>query len=309
MSAPGRAARRACTLGLLVSCLVAPATALAEIGVTIGPTPGAPKLPYELQSIIEDPEPFGIVWLRFNADGPGRAVLNDQGYPNGDGPPSILLHPGSGLPVVAWAQNSAGGFDVVVSTFQNGAWTLPQVLAGGFEDELDPNLVIDPATGDVHLFYWIDEAQPRVMHRQAPADLSSWSPPLQVSQPNEAACRPAGVFHGGNLYVAYEDHNFGAGQAPRNVVLAQKVGGSFTPQIVAVTSHDGPNRPQIHSHDGRFWLDWIDDTDRGAWTGMSSQGAWEPIQHEPFSGAEERDFHLRGAIRMRVIEEGEPYTP
>ena len=46
------------------------------------------------------------------------------------------------------------------------------------------------------------------MHRQAPADLLSWSEPVQVSQPAEIAARPAAVFHDGALMLVYEVHPY-----------------------------------------------------------------------------------------------------
>jgi hypothetical protein len=273
----------------------------AEVGATVGSAPGAPSLPYELVGISDDSDPFTI-WARLRPDTNEIKVLNDQGDVLGDGPPSVVWHPVTRLPMVAWARNSASGFDVVLSVFENDAWTTPQVLADGPEDELDPSLVLDPVTGDVHLFYWVNDSEPRVLHRQAPLNLSSWTPPLQVSQASEKACRPAGTFYGGVLFVAYEDHTFGVGQTPRNVVLSERIGSVFVPQVVAITSFDGENRPRVHSHRGRMWVDWIDAEDEAAWIRKDLQGQWEPVRYESYTGPEEREFHVRGAIRMQAAE-------
>ena len=302
MKSPHRFRRGMSLCGVSIAAAAVFAGALrAEVGATkeLNSTLNSP---YILQSIIEDPEPIDSIWERYNLDNGSRSVLNEAGDENGDGPPSILRNPVSERSMVAWARNSASGYDVVISQFVNGSWSEPQVLAGSLEDELDPHLVLDPATGDVHVFYWIDEATPRVMHRQAPADLSSWSDPLQVSEAGEPACRPAGVFHENALYVVYELHSFGAGQTPREIVLSRREQGEFILDVIAITNYSEEVWPEVHSHAGRTWIDWIDASDEMAWTRKDLQGQWEPTRYETFTSREERDFLVRGAVRMKAIE-------
>jgi len=281
-----------------------PTPSHAEVGVSLGDPGNADPIggPYILGTILDDPDPFSIVWRQFGPTGPGRIVLNPQGEVNLDGYPSMLRNPVSDFPVVAWARNSAQGYDIVVSHFDGSAWSGPEVIAASSYDELDPQLVLDPADGSVHLFYWVDEATPRVMHSSAPADLSSWSGPVQVSQAAEEACRPHGVFHDGSLYVAYEVHDYGFEQTPRQIVLSKKVGGAFEPLVVAITHQSGEVRPQVHSHAGRVWVDWIDSDLEAAWTRKDGQGQWQPLSYEPYGSVEERDYHVRGGIRTLAID-------
>jgi hypothetical protein len=194
----------------------------------------------------------------------------------------------------------------VVSKFESGTWTAPQVVIGGSENELDPQFVLAP-DGSVHMFYWVDGTTPQVFHRVAPADLSSWSAPDLVSQPGEASLRPAGAFHNGVLRVAYEVHNFGSGNTPRQVVLARFENGAFIPEVVAMTNNLGDVRPQVHAHAGHLWVDWVDQevTDGSgevAWTRFSAQGQWQGIQYAPFANREERDYRVRGGVRLQAIE-------
>ena len=79
--------------------------------------------PYELK-IIEDPDPVGLSWRAIHPPNSGYVVLNPQGEVNGDGPPSMLLHPTTSIPIVAWSRAASGGYDVVVSRFESGAWTV-----------------------------------------------------------------------------------------------------------------------------------------------------------------------------------------
>lgn len=260
--------------------------------------------PTILGIITDDPDPVvGIrFWDRVHAIGSAFVVLNPDGDANGDGRPSVVWNPASDQSIVAWARQNGSSLDVVFSTYEGGAsWSAPLVLAGDVSlDELDPSLVLDPSNGDVHLFYWVDDATPRVMHRQAPADLSSWSSPVQVSSSSDPACRPAGVFHDGVLHVAYEVHDYGAGQTPRQVVLSRKEPGGFVPEVVAITYFGGEPRPQVHSRHGKVWLDWVDASGEMAWIRRDPTGQWEPTRYEPFADPESLEFHVRGAIRMQA---------
>ncbi|ANM31683.1 hypothetical protein ABI59_22185 [Acidobacteria bacterium Mor1] len=158
--------------------------------------------------------------------------------------------------------------------------------------------MIDPATGDVHLFWWVDDSTPAVLHSVAPQDLSSWSVPDVVSSPTEASLRPFGTMHNGNLYVAYEVHDYGYGATPRQIVLSQDIEGTFVPQIVTVTSYDGTIAPQVHSSNGKLWVDWIDSDDEAGWSRMGAGGQWEPVQLMPYDDEMELRYHVRGAIKL-----------
>lgn len=289
---------------IMVASWIGIRPARCEVGVFVDPADNQlrPKGgAYDFALIVEDPDGFPV-WTSFTPDA-RRIVLNAQGDANGDGPPSTLLS-ASGVPVVAWARNSPSGYDVVISTYPGGgAWSEPEVVAGGPDDEMDPSLVLDPSSGAVHLFYWVDATVPVVMHREAPADLSSWSAPDQVSGGVYPAYRPWGVFHEGVLRVIYEVHNYGSGQTPRQIVLARQENGSFVPEIMAVSYYSGLLWPRVHSTSGRLWIDWIDAQGEIAWFRLDPGGStWEPTHYEPFASAEEMEFHVRPGIRLKVVE-------
>jgi hypothetical protein len=305
-------ANRTPRLRACVSCfalalgLFSPGIVLAEVGVATRPGPAEPLVVYILNGSTEDPSPINPVWRKLGPLDEYRITLNTTGEANGDGTPSLLADTGTGQVVAAWSRNSASGFDVVVSRFVGGAWTAPQVVAGSPANELDPQLVLDP-DGSVHLFYWVDGATPQVLHVAAPPDLSSWSAAVPVSPSGQSACRPAGAFYNGVLRVAYEVHNFGNGDTPRQVVLARFENGAFTPEVVAMTNNLGDVRPQVHGHSGHLWVDWVDHETSGgsgelAWTRQNAQGQWEAIRFEPFADREQRDYLARGGARMKAIE-------
>ncbi len=291
------------TFTALILLLMLASPVAAEVGAVLPGGAGSGLAdPYILGYIVEDADPVLSIWRPFNSTGSGRFVLNPDGETNGDGSPSILRTATPGLSLAAWSRNSAEGYDVVLSRFEGGAWTTPEVLAGSLDDELDPALVLDPVSGNVHLFYWVDGSTPKVMHRQADPALSFWSAAVQVSDPADDACRPAGVFHDGELRAAYEVHDYGLNQTPRQVVLARWNGSAWIQEIMAISSFDDRMDPQVHSHNGTLWIDWIDDTGEAAWTRWNPSTGWDALQYETFSGIEEREFHVRGAIRSLAIQ-------
>ena len=298
---PAWASRFALAMGLL-----AHGTARAEVGVATQPGSSAFRVVYVVGVIDEGPTPITTIWRKLSPIDAIHLTLNPEGEANGDGMPSIISDANTGLVAAAWSRNSASGFDIVVSRFVADAWTTPQVVAGSSVSELDPQLVLDP-DGSVHMFYWVDGTTPQVFHTVAPSDLSSWSAPVLVSQPGEASFRPAGAFYNGVLRVAYEVHNFGSGNTPKQVVLARFESGAFTPEVVAMTNNLGDVRPQVHNHAGHLWVDWVDhETTEGsgelAWTRQNAQGQWESIRYEPFANREERDYRVRGGARLKAIE-------
>jgi hypothetical protein len=278
----------------------------AEVGVVLQPTTAGPGVTYIMNGLTEDPSPIHGIWRQLTPVDLTHVTLNAAGEANGDGAPSLISDADSGLVVAAWARNSANGFDVVVSSFAGGAWTTPAVVVGSTANELDPQLVLDP-DGSVHLFYWVDGATPQVFHTVAPSDLSSWSTPVAVSQPGQSSCRPAAAFYNGILHVAYEVHEFGYGNSPREVVLAHLESGAFITEVVALTNNLDDITPQVHSHAGRLWVDWVDSEDTAgagelAWTRLNSAGQWDTIRYEGFANIEQRDFRTRGGARLKAIE-------
>lgn len=301
MSARNRGITTLAIAAVLMS--VAAPVVQAEVGVYLRSNQHSDlRIPFIFNTIVDGPDPFGTAWMEFSGSNTPRATLNPEGYLNNDGPPSLVYNPVSDMTLVAWSRNSASGYDVVVSHLTDDTWSAPVVLADSLDDELDPKLFVDPSDGTVHVVYWIDELTPRVMHRQAPADLSSWSPAEQVSDPGEPACRGNGTLHDGTLLVAYEAHNNGLGQPPLEIVVATHDGSSFSTETVEISYFTDKNWPEIHSASGRLWIDWVDSAGAVAWTRQNPQGQWEPVEYEPYSSAEELWFRIRGGIRLQVIQ-------
>src|SRR5262245_37212589 len=233
----GRALAFACCLAW-----AAAAPALAEVGIAISIS-GSQPTPYVMAQITDDSDPWGGAWKRFSND-PNRNVLNSEGFLNQDGVPSMEVLP-DGRVLVAWARNSAQGYDVVASVHTASGWSAAQVIAASPENEVDPALAVE-TDGTVHVVYTVVGQDSRVMHRQPPSDLSLWSGELQVSQPGELARRPSAAWDGQALRVAYEVDTHGLGQTPRAIAAALLEDGAFDGEIVAVSTFAGDLAPRIH---------------------------------------------------------------
>jgi len=293
-------------LALLIVCVMPGIVVDAEVGTVYesGVTVQA-NGPYVL-SIIEDGDPVTAVWARHSPILGSRQVLNENGAANGDGLPSALFNPTSNLPIVTWGKNNGSGFDIVESHFENGGWTSPAVIAAGVTTLMDPepSITQDKQTGEVHIVYFADAITTRVMHTQAPANLSSWTPPVQVSQLGEDAIRPSAVIHQSLLTVAYESHGSGVGSTPRQIVVATSNGaGGFTYDTISSTHHSEANRPQLHTGMGpSLWIDWIDDTTDMAWATWHPTNGWGSVQIELFVDLEDRDYHARGRVEYLATQ-------
>jgi hypothetical protein len=256
-------------------------------------------------TIIEDGDPVTSAWSRYSLSG-SRKVLNEDGATNGDGLPSILSDPASGLQVVTWGKNTGSGFDIVESHFENGNWTAPAVISAAVTSSIDPepSIVLDEQTGTVHIVYIASDSAPQIMHTQAPTDLSSWTPPSLISEIGKDSMRPSAVMHQGVLKVAYEFHGSGVGITPRQIVVATSDGiGGFSYETITTSYGVEPNRPKLHvGGNTSMWIEWIDGTNDIAWSRWFSTSGWEAPQLEYFADGEDRDFDASGRVKKLATQ-------
>ncbi len=284
----------------------------AEVGMAVpdeakGPDRGTGGY---MWSITDDPEPFNGSWLCVLPPDQRRHLqLNCDGAKRGDGPPSMLRVPVSGLTAVAWSRRRTGGdYDVVISVFRSGAWTAPTVVAGSSEAELDPFLVAEP-DGAVHLLYWVDAgAESYVVERKAPADLSGWSEPFPISEPGGQASRPAGAIVGDALLVSYERGYPGSVPGGTDVMLAEVHTGTVDRAVVATVAGASALWPRVHAERGHLWVDWIASAAPAgypgtmAWSVRDAKGGFSTPSLVAFTSEVVRDFHVRGRIRAIVLD-------
>ena len=111
-----------------------------------------------------------------------------------------------------------------------------------------------------------------------------------------------GTFHDGKLVVVYENHYLGYGSNPREIVIATEQGSIFSTEVLAMTSFEGENWPQVHSDGSRLWVEWIDGDDQMTWTRQTVPNAWDPLSSETFTTIEEREYQVRQVIKSLATE-------
>ncbi len=88
-----------------------------------------------------------------------------------------------------------------------------------------------------------------------------------------------------------------------NVVITEEAPSGFVPLVVAVTQQQENAFPRVQSFAGHLWVDWVDSDSEGAFVRFDeSSSRWGFVETEPYGSLLEREYHLRGAIRSRVIE-------
>ena len=112
--------------------------------------------------------------------------------------------------------------------------------------------------------------------------------------------RPSAAIHQGTLRVAYESHGSGAGNTPRQIVIASADGaGGFTYDVISSTHFGEANRPRLHVGAGdAMWIDWIDGNNDLAWASWQPSAGWGGVQIETFSDYEDLEFHARGRVKQ-----------
>ena len=252
-------------------------------------------------SIIDDYDPFGSAWDPVHPVGGSGIHLNPTGGADGDGDPSLVYAEGMEGPLVVWADHDNGSYRLVYSQFLEGAWSAPTAIASETDNQLDPSIVRDPADGSFHLVYWTDGPTPAVWYRKAPADLSSWSMAERVSGLTETALRPSVAVYADALYIAFEVHLNGLGQAPHELVVAKKQEGVMTVDSLGFSPASVDHRIELRTISGRIWAEWVDTQDEMCWRRLSTGGSWEPLQIEGYGDALDREIHAPGRIRTQAL--------
>jgi hypothetical protein len=299
---------RRIVLGALAVALLHAPTARGEVGVVYHDGRTDQTTLY-LQTVVDEPDPFGI-WFRHSDNTDlRRRVLNADGDDLGDGPPSIVYNAVWKMPVVVWSKNYplSGERRIVISSFVDGAWQAPQPLNTLGGEQLDPFVTVGPG-GSLHVVFWsVHDGQHGVYHQALVSRDDGWFAPTLISRPGEIACRPSAAIHQGEPRVVYEVLMDLTGEGPRDIVLAELSDAAIVTTVIATSTHDGPLGPQVHSNGSTLWVDWIDFTNVAdtvgemAWRKLIQQGDWSATRYETFDSEEQRDYHARGAIRAEAL--------
>jgi hypothetical protein len=138
---------------------------------------------------------------RFN-----RVVLNESGALRGDGMPSVVNHPLSGLPWAVWSYNDGGDYELALSVFDGRFWSSPVLLgkAPNGEDDLEPKLLFT-STGRPMIVWWrlAADGSGQSVWLTTRVD-GAWREPARLTSNRTNARRPAVLLRGEDLVIAYE---------------------------------------------------------------------------------------------------------
>ncbi len=284
--------KRTTLMGLIV--LLARTPALAEVS-TDGSGPFVNTL--ILGVITDDSDPVGI-WLQYRPVPPNQ-VLNADGHARGDGRPDIVWRENS-WPVVVWAYNAGGDFDVAFSEWDGAQWTATAFLTSGTDDERDPGLFVEP-DGTTHVVWWTAGPSEEAWLATRQAGSPTWDPPVLVTAGPENGRRPSVTIFGGELVVAYERDSLSSGMAQDITVATPQPGGAFTFETIGATARTEPLDVRVHAESGHLWVDWKHEAGEFGCAERQSGGGWAGLGPEPWVdpswvGVEETRKAIRGGI-------------
>ena len=295
------------SLGVLrvLAALLLLACPAARAEVSADPTAGG-AVAIVFGIITDDPSPIGP-WQEFRPLEPGR-ILNADGDTRGDGRPDLAMsrvglsgEPSGFRPLVVWAYNAGGDFDIAFSEWDGGQWTPIAFLTSGIEDERDPRLFVE-ADGTVQVVWWTSGESEEVYLTTREAGSSGWSAPVIVTAGTETGRRPSVAVLDGQLVVAYERDSAVPGMVRDVVAAARQAGGDFVHETVGSTVRPDPLDAVVHVESGREWAEWMHEAEEFRCAERDAEGAWIPGTPEPWNdpswiGVE----HTRKAVRTRIL--------
>ena len=242
-------------------CVVACANVSAEI-----------RSPIILGNVTDDSDPIGVLLLRFT-DAPAAELLAEDGHARGDHRPDVVWK-ADGAPVAVWAWNNGTEHDIAFSEWTGTTWSGTEFLTTGMDDDLHPRVHVED-DGTVHVVWWTDDVRDRVFLSTRSSGSSTWSTPIEVTQPTESGRRPSVAAHAGVLRVSYERDSATLAQ---DIVVSRLEGsGTFTPEVLASTDRASELDSVLHAHGGRLWTSWKHgDTDFGC--ASFADSSWDAMQ-------------------------------
>jgi hypothetical protein len=272
----------------------------ADDAIPIEPRDEQPPRIQRLE-IVDAPDPIGNgITLRTKSGG----SLNAPTYSPNAVPesPEVAVDPASGRAVVGWLERAGDTYDFVAASANSSGWGAPCRVAESGVALSAPAVVFLPDGRLTVVYVVASGTESRAFVRIAAPPEWRFSPPEPVSPAGEVVTHAHATVHEGQLHVVYARRDGPA----TSIVHATPSASGFDLEVVAVTSFAGATLPQIHSHAGRLWIDWVDaeaPTGAGelAWKRQGAGGAWEPTRYETTTSPFQRDYHARPGIRLQAI--------
>ena len=286
-----------------MSCLLIASSAgstRADDAIPIEPLDPEPPRIQRLE-IVDAPDPIGNgITLRTKSGGsPNAPTYSPNAVPES---PDVAVDPASGRAVAGWLERAGGTYDFVAASANSSGWGAPCRVAGTGVAASAPAVLFLPDGRLAVVYVVASETESRAFVRIASAPEWRFSPPEPVSPSGEVVTHAHATVHEGQLLVVYARRDGPA----TSIVQATPSASGFDLEVVAVSSFAGSTQPQIHSHAGRLWIDWVDaeaPTGAGelAWKRRGAGGVWETTRYEATASPFQRDYHVRPGVRLQAI--------
>ncbi len=287
---------------LVLVLLIAAGAAMAEVSIDIL---GPQRFQMVILGATEGPDPFGMRWTAYR-DIPSIQILNASGSVRGDGHPDTAQI-GEGAPMVVWAYNAGGDFDIAVSEWNGTEWVGPVFLTSSTRNEINPKVFLED-DGTAHVVWWTaDDDQVYLATRSAGSDI--WHDPLRVTPDGESGRWPSVAVFDELLYVAYERDHPDPDIIRQVVVRRRGTSGAFFEFPVADVMRIKPLDVELHVEAGHLWIDWKHGISTFGYA-VGEAGGFGAVQSLPWPddswiGVED----IRREVRRRVLIDSEDLPP
>ncbi|HEX6851037.1 MAG TPA: hypothetical protein VF139_06485 [Candidatus Polarisedimenticolaceae bacterium] len=290
---------RSCSaLVFLLTIAGAAGSAQAEDVLPFLPPSGTPPRIQRLE-IVDAPDPIGngLTLRNTSGDRSDAPTYHPESVPRA---PDVAVDPLTGGAVVGWLERVGETDDLVVASANASGWGAPCRVARGAASA--PSVAFAPDGSVVAIYVLVSGAQTQAFARTASAPDWRWSLPEPVSLPGEQVSHVNAVIHAGQLHIVYSRRDGPA----TSLVHATPNAAGYDRSVVATSSFAGGALPQIHSHAGVLWIDWVDaeaPTGAGelAWKRRDAPSTWGATRYEPYASPFDRDYHVRPGLRLQAI--------
>lgn len=203
--------------------------------------------------------------------------------------------------LVTWTDRNGGVYRAALAPVDDQGFLTPSWMSAPSAVDPRPSAAFLPDGTVVVVYVESDGSQTRAYQRRAAPPSGVWGPPEAVSLAGEEVASAHVTAHAGIAHIVYE-RRIGP---TTEIVHATSNGSGFDREVAATSAGTGMTQPQIHSHAGVLWIDWIDataptGTGEVAWKRQGG-GVWGSAHYEPFDSAFDREYHVRPGIRLQAV--------
>ena len=282
-------------LGAAAGSIAAHATDAIPLEPTVG------RLAIKRVDIVDGPDPIDASTRLYVRSTDGASIPPVS--PNGSvGSSETAVDLPGGRALVLWSERAGGVYRVALAPVSDDGFLPGALMSAPSAVDPRPSATFLPDRSAWVVYVESDGVSGQVFRRTASPTTGIWGAPEAISLPGEMVSSAHVVAHDGAAHVVYARRDGPA----TSIVHATHDGASWNREVVGTSAYAGEALPQIHSHAGVLWIDWVDaQAPTGAgelgWKRRDPSGAWEATRYTGFDTPLRREFHDRPGIRLQAI--------